>query len=494
MQRLVTYYARFLAALTPGTGEASESPRGVSNTRAKWLLTAIYLLISGGPAALAAETTTIKLGWNENPERNVTGYILMYGTDSGRYTSKIATSENWAKVPGIEEGKTYYFVVLARNRAGLLSPRSREITYRLDTRVAEPPEGKITSPARPMVIYTGDQIEFQGDASDPNGKSPFKYSWNFGGASGIAGSTDKNPGFRQFDRAGNHLVTFTVTNSQGKADPTPSARLVIVKERPNFVLPSSNWKLKFVDSEEKLDAKGTFAFDGNPATFWHSRWRGKKPPKGPHEIQLDLGASGNVTGFRYLPRQDGITVGNIGKYEFYVSKDGRSWGKPVSAGTFDATSSEKQVMFTARTARYVKLRSLKAAGGESDCNVAELVVLTTPKPASIAAGTTSKAGKKKSAGVRAAETEVTPASTTSLPVTGTVVINGKKYRSLTLRKDSLPEGAKTVIQVSSNLLDWFSGKNHTTVVIDNAEVLKVRDNIPVSPDAKRFIRLKGANP
>jgi hypothetical protein len=46
------------------------------------------------------------------------------------------------------------------------------------------------------------------------------------------------------------------------------------------------------------------------------------------------------------------------------------------------------------------------------------------------------------------------------------------------------------VEVSGNLTDWFSGSNHTTVLSDDAGILKVRDNTPVTSEAKRYIRLK----
>jgi hypothetical protein len=46
------------------------------------------------------------------------------------------------------------------------------------------------------------------------------------------------------------------------------------------------------------------------------------------------------------------------------------------------------------------------------------------------------------------------------------------------------------VEVSSNLVDWFSGPNHTKVLKDTAELLKVRDKTPMEPGNKRFIRLK----
>src|SRR5438477_1819400 len=79
------------------------------------------------------------------------------------------------------------------------------------------------------------------------------------------------------------------------------------------LIPQTNWTLKYVDSEELSDVSqntccpatpGTNAFDGDPATFWHSEWFTTASPL-PHEIQIDLGDVYSVAGFRHLPRQDG---------------------------------------------------------------------------------------------------------------------------------------------------------------------------------------------
>jgi len=86
----------------------------------------------------------------------------------------------------------------------------------------------------------------------------------------------------------------------------------------------------------------------------------------------------------------------------------------------------------------------------------------------------------------------TPAApvVTPAPKTGYQVIKGKKYLVITITKPAVPTGAKSVVQVSPNLTDWFSGKKHTTVLVDDATTLKIRDNTPVKPGAKRYIRVK----
>ena len=83
----------------------------------------------------------------------------------------------------------------------------------------------------------------------------------------------------------------------------------------------------------------------------------------------------------------------------------------------------------------------------------------------------------------------TPRAASHLPQFTTVeVIEGAKYLALTITKQAgIPHPN---VEVSANLLDWFSGNKHTTVLIDDANTLRVRDNTPVTRDAKRYIRLK----
>ena len=51
-------------------------------------------------------------------------------------------------------------------------------------------------------------------------------------------------------------------------------------------LDKSNWALIYADSQEN-DRLAIHAFDNDPSTFWHTKWRSSKPVH-PHEIQIDL--------------------------------------------------------------------------------------------------------------------------------------------------------------------------------------------------------------
>lgn len=80
-------------------------------------------------------------------------------------------------------------------------------------------------------------------------------------------------------------------------------------------------------------------------------------------------------------------------------------------------------------------------------------------------------------------------STQSTSLTGVEVMDGQKFLTLTVGK-SAGSSLTPVIEVSPNLLDWYSGSKHTTIITNDDSVLKVRDNTPVTPESKRYIRVK----
>ena len=56
------------------------------------------------------------------------------------------------------------------------------------------------------------------------------------------------------------------------------------------------------------------AIDGNNSTFWHTEYDPTNVPL-PHMITIDMGQSYTVGSITYLPRQDGVSNGNIGQHE-----------------------------------------------------------------------------------------------------------------------------------------------------------------------------------
>jgi len=172
--------------------------------------------------------------------------------------------------------------------------------------------------------------------------------------------------------------SFTYRANDGTVNSaTATVTITVAKKSPAeaSLIARAGWTLKYVDSQETYDSPATAAFDGDPATFWHTQWRSGATATMPHEIQINLGAVQDVCGFLYLPRQDGYSVGGVKDYEFYVSTDGVNWGEPVANGTFHSDKSEKQVLFTTKSGQYIRFRVLSEIYGNNDTCVAELNVL-----------------------------------------------------------------------------------------------------------------------
>ena len=106
------------------------------------------------------------------------------------------------------------------------------------------------------------------------------------------------------------------------------------------------------------------------------------------QISINLGATYNLTAFRYLPRQDGSACGWIKDYAFYVSSDGVNWGTAVASGTFNygnlstkgpgpgaGVPAALQIAFPQTTGQYIKLVALDELNGNPWTSAAELNVL-----------------------------------------------------------------------------------------------------------------------
>jgi hypothetical protein len=80
--------------------------------------------------AAAVSAQGVKLAWNPNPENNVAGYILHYGTQSGNLTEFTDVgNKTGTTLEGLPLGVTHYAAVQAYNTLGLMSDLSEEISF-----------------------------------------------------------------------------------------------------------------------------------------------------------------------------------------------------------------------------------------------------------------------------------------------------------------------------------------------------------------------------
>lgn len=159
------------------------------------------------------------------------------------------------------------------------------------------------------------------------------------------------------------------TGDYSKASKTVSAVLGVCKE---------NWKIISADDEHK-ELKAEFAIDDDPSTFWHTHWSGEYK-KHPHEIIIDFSKEYNLTGFTYLPRQDGNNSGNITKYDLLLSRDNIKWISVITNGVFGniANNPIQQIVSFNKTekGRYFKLVTRGDANNNGWVNAAEIGIAT----------------------------------------------------------------------------------------------------------------------
>ena len=287
----------------------------------------------------------------------------------------------------------------------------------------------------------------------------------------------------------------------------------VMQEGVPGLIPQTGWSVRYVDSQETSCYNGAAAnaIDGDLGTIWHTQFCGEAPAT-PHEIQISLGGSYSLTGFQYLPRQDGSACGWINQYEFYVSTDGINWGTPVASGNFNygnlstqcpgpgaGVPGPQQISFPATTGQFIRLRALSEINGNPWTSSAEIGVLgsfvgagsvaltgvslnpaivvggspstgtiTLNSPAPSGGAVVALSSNNAVATVPPSVTVPAGGSTTTFPVTTIAVAtstpvtiegsyNGNQMAALTVNPISIPQAAWSVIYVDSQETSCYNG-------------------------------------
>ena len=127
--------------------------------------------------------------------------------------------------------------------------------------------------------------------------------------------------------------------------------------------------------DPRADYRGQAIVDARSNSIWRSN-----PEQGlPKEMVVDLGEELELEGFTYLPTQQRYIDGTISHYSFYVSKDGKQWGEPVSSGEFSNIKNSPILQtknFDAVQARYIRFVAEREINEGSFVSIAELGIIT----------------------------------------------------------------------------------------------------------------------
>jgi len=117
------------------------------------------------------------------------------------------------------------------------------------------------------------------------------------------------------------------------------------------------------------------AIDEDPGTWWVANLA-----NGDAEIVLDLGEPLSITGFTFLPRQDGQIVGTPNRYALFVGNEPDSWSQPVKSGEFSNIQANPVLQFvpleSAVTTRFVRFSVLSVLDQGSYSVVAGLGLIS----------------------------------------------------------------------------------------------------------------------
>jgi hypothetical protein len=109
-----------------------------------------WLFITASPLL----ATTVTAEWEPNPEPDIAGYVLSYGTQSGTYTTTIDVGEVTSFSFSLAAGQTYFVVLQAYDTDGEISDYSNEVICGVSS---EP-----VTPGGSLTPYSGTPIALPG--------------------------------------------------------------------------------------------------------------------------------------------------------------------------------------------------------------------------------------------------------------------------------------------------------------------------------------------
>jgi len=133
-----------------------------------------------------------------------------------------------------------------------------------------------------------------------------------------------------------------------------------------------DWVIASISSGD--NEKAASIIDDDPATWWET----DKDANLPQEVSIDLGSTYQISGFTYLPMQARWISGFIQEYEFYVSKDGKTWSLAAKGEFSNILNNpiKQAVTFAPVSGRLIKLKAIKAVEGHTTAGFAEIGIIT----------------------------------------------------------------------------------------------------------------------
>jgi hypothetical protein len=212
------------------------------------------------PYAFSAQLT---LGWNENPEDNIGGYKLHYGTQTGVYTNIVDVGlETTHTLSNLQEGETYYFAVTAYNVFLVGSSYSDELIHTIYLPNSSP--STPSTPSGPFNGYINMSYNFSTSSSDPDG-DPLTFQFDWG--DGTTSSWGSSAWSHSWASAGNYCVKAMAKDSHGATSDWSNCLDISITENSAPVANAGADQTVQVNDSVTLDASGSSDADGDSLTY-----------------------------------------------------------------------------------------------------------------------------------------------------------------------------------------------------------------------------------
>ncbi len=134
-------------------------------------------------------------------------------------------------------------------------------------------------------------------------------------------------------------------------------------------------------SNTKYSSKVEYILDSDTSNFWITMGG-----QYPYVIDIELAERTGIKGFTYLPRQDGMKIGLISRYEIYISCDPMQYGKPVASGSFENSLEKQEIILDriddgfnvtrSKTGKYIRFVAVEGFDNDSEAAIGSLDIIT----------------------------------------------------------------------------------------------------------------------
>jgi len=179
----------------------------------------------------AASAASVKLAWDQNPESDLAGYRVYYGTKSRNYSQHVEVGKSTTcMITDLAPGTTYYFAATACDISNVESDYSQEVAYQTPVEGNEKPSSPIV-PEGPSAGQANSSYAYRTMAVDPEDDAlEYRFDWGDGSLSAWGSAQQSH----QWAAAGSYCARAIARDSFGAQSGWSACRSVAITNPASY--------------------------------------------------------------------------------------------------------------------------------------------------------------------------------------------------------------------------------------------------------------------